>query len=177
MDCLFPDEVHYAFGAITLKNRFEFLLSNITFDNYIDREKNWPTDRFSTMRPVRGLFSLNLDKYVAPSEYLTIDETLYSMRHQIALRQYNPNKPHKYGVLLKSLNDARFRIHIKLYHMQLNQLLVLDHFTYVQLLTTSKILLFKQWSKLDFMEEIFPWIVCTLVLKSLTSFLRKTKLL
>ena len=30
------------------------------------------------------------------------------MRHQIAFRQYNPNKPHKYGVLFKSLNEARF---------------------------------------------------------------------
>ena len=30
------------------------------------------------------------------------------MRQQIAFRQYNPNKPHRYGLLLKSLNDARF---------------------------------------------------------------------
>ena len=30
------------------------------------------------------------------------------MRHQIAFRQYNPKKPHKYGILFKSLNDARF---------------------------------------------------------------------
>ena len=30
------------------------------------------------------------------------------MRHQIAFHQYNPNKPHKYGVLFKSLNEARF---------------------------------------------------------------------
>ena len=29
------------------------------------------------------------------------------MRHQIAFRQYNPNKPHRYGLLVKSLNDAR----------------------------------------------------------------------
>ena len=28
------------------------------------------------------------------------------MRHQISFHQYNPNKPHKYGLLLKSLNDA-----------------------------------------------------------------------
>ena len=41
-----------------------------------------------------------------PSEYLSLDETLYPMRHQIAFRQYNPNKPHKYGLLVKSLNDA-----------------------------------------------------------------------
>ena len=39
---------------------------------------------------------------------MSIDETLYPMRHQIAFRQYNPKKPHKYGLLLKSLNDARF---------------------------------------------------------------------
>ena len=31
------------------------------------------------------------------------------MRHQINFRQYNPNKPAKYGLLYKSLNDARFR--------------------------------------------------------------------
>ena len=30
------------------------------------------------------------------------------MQQQIAFRQYNPKKPHKYGLLLKSLNDARF---------------------------------------------------------------------
>ena len=30
------------------------------------------------------------------------------MRHQINSRQYNPNKPAKYGLLYKSLNDARF---------------------------------------------------------------------
>ena len=90
------------------KNRFKFLLSHITFDNHIDRENNWPTDRFAAMRTVWVLLNSNLGKYVAPSEYLTIDETLYPMRHQIAFRQYNPNIPHKYGVLLKPLNDARF---------------------------------------------------------------------
>ena len=29
------------------------------------------------------------------------------MRHQTAFRQYNPKKPHRYGLLVKSLNDAR----------------------------------------------------------------------
>lgn len=33
----------------------------------------------------------------------------WNMRHQINFRQYNPNKPAKYGLLYKSLNDARFR--------------------------------------------------------------------
>ena len=30
------------------------------------------------------------------------------MRRQIAFHKYNTNKPHRYGLLLKSLNDARF---------------------------------------------------------------------
>ena len=30
------------------------------------------------------------------------------MRNQAAFRQYNPDKPAKYGVLFKSLNDARY---------------------------------------------------------------------
>ena len=84
------------------------LLSHIIFDNHIDRKNNWPADCFVAMRPVWELFSSNLGKYVAPSEYLTNDETLYSMRYQIAFRQYNPNKSHMYGVLLKSLNDLHF---------------------------------------------------------------------
>ena len=60
------------------------------------------------MRPVCGLFNSNLGKHVASKEYLTIDETLYPMRHQIVFRQYNPNKPHKYGALLKLLSNAHF---------------------------------------------------------------------
>ena len=38
--------------------------------------------------------------------------------------------------------------------MQLNQLLAMDHFTYAQMLTTSKILLFEHKSKLDLMDDI-----------------------
>ena len=40
--------------------------------------------------------------------YLSVDETFYPMRQQIAFRQFNPNKADLYGLLLKSLNDARF---------------------------------------------------------------------
>ena len=30
------------------------------------------------------------------------------MRNQVAMKQYNPSKPAKYGLLFKSLNDGRF---------------------------------------------------------------------
>ena len=43
-----------------------------------------------------------------PCEYLPIDGTLYPMQHQIAFRQCNPNKLHRYGLIWKFLNEARF---------------------------------------------------------------------
>ena len=72
--------------------------------------------KFAAIREIWGIFNLNLSKYVAPWEYLLVDETLYPVRQQIAFRQYNPSKPHRYGLLLKSLKDARFPYIYKAVH-------------------------------------------------------------
>jgi len=45
---------------------------------------------------------------LVPGDYLSLDETLYPMRTQISFKQYNPNKPAKYGLLLKAINAARY---------------------------------------------------------------------
>ena len=74
--------------------RMKFLLSFITFDNYQERQALWPDDRFVAARLFFELFNSSWSKYVVPSVYLSIDNTLYPMQHQIAFRQYNPNKPH-----------------------------------------------------------------------------------
>ena len=37
---------------------------------------------------------------------MSLDETLYPMKNQIGFKQYNPDKPAKYGMLFKSLNSA-----------------------------------------------------------------------
>ena len=68
--------------------------------------ENFLSDTFASCRPIFELFNANCSKYFVPSPYLTIDETLYSKRHQISFRQFNPDKSRKYGPLLKSLNDA-----------------------------------------------------------------------
>ena len=91
-----------------IDSSFSLTISHLTTTLIVKTLIVKTTDRFATMRPVCELFNSNLGKYVAPSEYLTTEETLYPMRHQIVFRQYNPNKSHKYGVLLKSLKDARF---------------------------------------------------------------------
>ena len=142
------------------KNRFKFLRSHITFDNHINRENIWPTDRFAAMRPVWELFNSNLGKFVAPREYLTIGETLYPMRHQIAFGQYNPNKPSKYSVLLKSSNDARFPYTYKALPHAAKPTACDGPFYISSTADYIKILLFEQKSKLDLVEEKFPWIVC-----------------
>ena len=88
------------------KNRFKLLLSHLTFDDYQDRQERWKLDRFAAIRDVWESFSDNLGKYLLPSEYESLDETFYPMRHQIAFHQYNPKKPYHYGILFKPLNDA-----------------------------------------------------------------------
>ena len=111
-DRLFSNYNHFVFGAIMPKNRFTFLRGYICFDNPQVRIQCWETDRFAAVREIREIFSSNLPKHVAPSEYLSIetkDETTnFPMRQQIAFHQYNLNKPYRHGLLSKSLNDARF---------------------------------------------------------------------
>ena len=87
---------------------FTFLNAVLTFDNPEEQRKLWKSDRFAAARRLTVMFNEQMKNVLVPSEYLSIDETLYSMRHQINFRQYNPNEPAKYGLLYKSLNDARF---------------------------------------------------------------------
>ena len=84
------------FGATMSQRRMRFLLAHITFDDKSTRKDRWPSDRFAAGRDICEMFNKNCSKYVTPSEYLAIDGVLYPKRHQIAFRQYNPKKPHKY---------------------------------------------------------------------------------
>ena len=69
------------------KERMKFLLASITFDDAVLWLQRWRTDRFAAARPMFELFNKNI-----PSKFMSIDETLYPMRHQIAFHQYNPKK-------------------------------------------------------------------------------------
>ena len=108
VDILSSKAGHPVFGATLGRNRFKFLFNNLMFDDVATREVDWQQDRFTTIREFFEIFNRNCMKHVIPSEYLSIDETLYPMRTQVRIKQYNPNKRAKYGLLFKSLNDARF---------------------------------------------------------------------
>ena len=83
---------------------------NISIDKYtrVKITDKIELDALFGLMYFRGLLCVNLRLTdVASPEYLSTDETLYPMRQQTAFRQYNPKKPHRYGRLWKSLNDAR----------------------------------------------------------------------
>ena len=97
---------HPVYNACLSRDRYAFLRYNITFDDIDSRQGRWESDRFAAMRDFLESANNNFRKVLQPDAYLTIDETLYATRNQIALKQYNPNKPARYGVLFKSINAA-----------------------------------------------------------------------
>ena len=96
------------FSATMSCSRFKFLLVHISFDDHTTRQDRWKSDRFSAMREIFEQCNTNFAKAVVPDDYLSLDETLYPTRNQISFKQYNPDKPAKYGLLFKSINSARF---------------------------------------------------------------------
>ena len=74
----------------------------------IFRHERWTHDRFAAIRDLYEEFNTRCSSVLQPDDYLTIDETLYGCRTQIGFRQYNRNKPVRYGILFKSVNAVRY---------------------------------------------------------------------
>ena len=93
---------HRIFGATMSKNRFKFLFAHISFDDHTTRPQRWLYDNCVAIRNIFESFNENCSSCIIPDDFLSPDETLYPMRNKIDFRQYNPNKPAKYGLLFKS---------------------------------------------------------------------------
>ena len=50
-----------------------------------------------------------------PGDFVTIDKCLYGCRNQLGFKTYNPNKPAKYGINLKCLNEVAYTYHSKVF--------------------------------------------------------------
>ena len=87
LNTLFSDKARPpVFSATMSRDRKKILLSTLTFDDPATRKEKWPYDRFASARPIFEKFSSNTSKYLLPPLYLSIDETLYLLRHQITFR-------------------------------------------------------------------------------------------
>ena len=71
------------------------------------REFRWRTDRFAACREIFEEWNDNCAASLQAGDYLAVDECLYAMRNRLAFKQYNKNKPAKYGLLFKQLNSVR----------------------------------------------------------------------
>ena len=60
------------------------------------------------MKEVFEVFIFDYMSCLVPGDYLSLDKTLYPMSTQISFKEYNPNKPAKYGLLLKAINAASY---------------------------------------------------------------------
>ena len=74
----------------------------------IRKKKRWEKVLFAPIRELFDRCNKNLGNALIPKDYLPLDETLFPTRNQFAFKQYNPEKTTKYGLLLKSLNCARY---------------------------------------------------------------------
>ena len=106
---LFGLDGHQGFGATMSVNRFQFLLARLSFDDKLQRDRRWKTDRFSAIRDIFEQLNTNCAKYMAPEAYSALDETLTPTRVRSAFVQYNPRKPARYGILFRSINAITFR--------------------------------------------------------------------
>ena len=101
---------HLIFSAAMWKNRFKFLFSEICFDDFETKTERWKKGRFAAIRNIFEKFNNNCGKSIIPDDLLSIDETLYPMRNKVVFKQFNPNKPAKYGLLFKSINASRYTV-------------------------------------------------------------------
>ena len=84
------------------------MFSKITFDDFETRIERWKKDRFAVIRNIFEKFSNNCGKSIILDNLLSTDKMLYPMRNKVVFKQFNPNKPAKYGLLFKSINASRY---------------------------------------------------------------------
>ena len=106
---LFDEDIgHPVFGATMSAKRFGFLLARIRFDDKATRPERYQIDRLAAIREIFEMFNCNCSKHVAPTVHSAVDECLYPMRNKSDLKNYNPDKPAKYGLLIQSYNSVDF---------------------------------------------------------------------
>ena len=95
------------FSATMGKHRFKFLNKHIMFDNPDTRQQRWRLDRFAAAREFFEMWNDRCGQMLQMADYGAVDECLYACRNQLGFKTYNPNKPAKYGINIKCLNEVR----------------------------------------------------------------------
>lgn len=92
--------------SIDVFESFLFLTHFIEFDDIHNCNDRCEFDKFTCIRDFFEQVNKNNATHCISSAYLVIDETLYPYREHISIKQYNPSKSAKYGLLYHSLCDS-----------------------------------------------------------------------
>ncbi|XP_014478707.1 PREDICTED: piggyBac transposable element-derived protein 4-like [Dinoponera quadriceps] len=95
------------FRCVMSKNRFEFLLRCLRFDDKRTRQARKSTDSFAPFREFWDMFNDNCKTYYTPSDYLTVDEIILGFRERCPFKLFQPQKPDEYGMKIISMCDAK----------------------------------------------------------------------
>ncbi|CAK1603173.1 unnamed protein product, partial [Parnassius mnemosyne] len=91
------------------KERCDFLLQCLHFDDKTFRLQRQKDDPFTPIRDIWELFMVQCRQNYVPGTNVTIDEQLLAFRGRCKFRMYIPNKPAKYGVKLEIMCDSGTR--------------------------------------------------------------------
>ena len=106
-EIVFHESSHEIFAATMSYNRFAFLIRFLEFDDNETRQQRWREDKFAATREFFMKMNKNNGRCRNTLPYVGVDETLYTYRGRIGMKQYNPSKPAKYGLLYRSFCDAK----------------------------------------------------------------------
>lgn len=95
------------FNATMSMRRFEVLLSCLRFDDALTRAQRKANDKAAPISEIFLKVIQNSQKTYSISENATIDEMLIPFRGRCGFRMYMPKKPHKYGIKVMCLADAK----------------------------------------------------------------------
>ena len=107
LEIFFHESSHEIFTATMSYNSFAFLIRFLEFDDKDTRQQGWREDKFAAIREFFMKMNENNRGCRNLSPYVSVDKTLYPYRGRIGMKQYNPSKPAKYGLLYRSLCDAK----------------------------------------------------------------------
>lgn len=95
------------------RNRFELLLSMFHFS---DNQENVTQSRIHKVKPLLDAFLKNCQLAYTPEKIYCIDESLIPFRGRLVIKQYLPQKAHRYGVkVFKLCTDKGYTWNMKIY--------------------------------------------------------------
>ena len=100
-ETFFHESTHEIFAATMSYNHFAFLIRFVEFDDKETWQQRWREDKFDAIHEFFMKMNESNGRCCNPSPYVSVDETLYPYRGRIGMKQYNPSKPAKYGLLYR----------------------------------------------------------------------------